>query len=120
LVAVRRSRLIGCLWSEGRWLPQSNCLSSPLVSLCPLSSLLILTFSAFSTHSFVPCVLARCPAFKLLTYYGGVKERAAKRQGWSKPNAFHVCITSYTLVLQVGVVLSGGNWVIGWRMVKFG
>jgi hypothetical protein len=21
-------------------------------------------------------------------------------QGWSKPNAFHVCITSYTLVLQ--------------------
>ncbi len=42
-----------------------------------------------------------CPAFKLLTYYGSVKERAAKRQGWSKPNAFHVCITSYTLVLQV-------------------
>ncbi len=42
----------------------------------------------------------RCPAFKLLTYYGSVKERAAKRQGWSKPNAFHVCITSYTLVLQ--------------------
>ena len=47
----------------------------------------------------------RCPAFKLLTYYGGVKERAAKRQGWSKPNAFHVCITSYTLVLQARAVL---------------
>lgn len=43
-----------------------------------------------------------CPAFKLLTYYGSAKERKAKRQGWSKPNAFHVCITSYTLVLQVG------------------
>ncbi len=42
-----------------------------------------------------------CPAFKLLTYYGSAKERKAKRQGWSKPNAFHVCITSYTLVLQV-------------------
>lgn len=41
-----------------------------------------------------------CPAFKLLTYYGSAKERKAKRQGWSKPNAFHVCITSYTLVLQ--------------------
>jgi hypothetical protein len=41
-----------------------------------------------------------CPAFKLLTYYGSAKERRAKRQGWSKPNAFHVAITSYTLVLQ--------------------
>ena len=40
------------------------------------------------------------PAFKLLTYYGSPKERAAKRAGWSRPNAFHVCITSYTLVLQ--------------------
>jgi SNF2 family DNA or RNA helicase len=46
--------------------------------------------------------LHSCPAFKLLTYYGSAKERKAKRQGWSKPNAFHVCITSYTLVLQVG------------------
>jgi hypothetical protein len=42
-----------------------------------------------------------CPAFKLLTYYGSAKERKAKRQGWSKPNAFHVAITSYTLILQV-------------------
>ena len=42
-----------------------------------------------------------CPAFKLLTYFGSAKERKAKRQGWSKPNAFHICITSYTLVLQV-------------------
>lgn len=40
------------------------------------------------------------PAFKLLTYYGTAKERKQKRQGWSKPHAFHVCITSYTLVLQ--------------------
>ena len=41
-----------------------------------------------------------CPSFKLLTYYGSAKERKKKREGWSKPNAFHVCITSYTLVLQ--------------------
>lgn len=40
-----------------------------------------------------------CPAFKLLTYYGNAKERKLKRQGWSKPNSFHVCITSYTLIL---------------------
>ncbi len=42
-----------------------------------------------------------CPAFKLLTYFGTAKERRRKRDGWSRPNAFHVCITSYTLVLQV-------------------
>lgn len=41
-----------------------------------------------------------CPAFKILTYYGNIKERKQKRQGWTKVNAFHVCITSYKLVLQ--------------------
>ncbi|XP_068750575.1 helicase domino-like isoform X1 [Montipora capricornis] len=41
-----------------------------------------------------------CPGFKILTYYGSQKERKAKRQGWTKPNAFHVCITSYKLVIQ--------------------
>ncbi len=48
-----------------------------------------------------------CPAFKLLTYFGSAKERKLKRQGWSKPNAFHVCITSYTLVLQDAKVCMG-------------
>ena len=48
------------------------------------------------------------PALKLLTYYGTVKERKYKRIGWSKPNAFHVCITSYTLSLQEGIGLGGG------------
>ena len=40
-----------------------------------------------------------CPAFKILTYFGSPKERKAKRMGWSKPNSFHVCITTYTLIL---------------------
>eukprot|EP00794_Sanderia_malayensis_P014257 gene14257-15744_t len=40
------------------------------------------------------------PAFKILTYYGTQKERKLKRTGWSKPNAFHICITSYKLVIQ--------------------
>lgn len=51
-----------------------------------------------------------CPAFKLLTYYGSPKERAAKRQGWSKPNSFHVCITSYTLVLQDSRMFKRKKW----------
>jgi E1A-binding protein p400 len=41
-----------------------------------------------------------CPGFKILTYYGSQKERKQKRIGWTKPNAFHVCITSYKLVIQ--------------------
>ena len=40
------------------------------------------------------------PAFKVLTYYGTQKERRFKRVGWTKPNAFHICITSYKLVTQ--------------------
>jgi E1A-binding protein p400 len=40
------------------------------------------------------------PAFKILTYYGTQKERKMKRTGWTKPNAFHICITSYKLVIQ--------------------
>lgn len=51
-----------------------------------------------------------CPAFKLLTYYGSSKQRAEKRQGWSKPNAFHVCITSYTLVLQDSRMFKRKKW----------
>ncbi|CAD6249893.1 unnamed protein product [Miscanthus lutarioriparius] len=41
-----------------------------------------------------------CPAFKILTYFGSAKERKQKRQGWMKPNYFHVCITTYRLVIQ--------------------
>ncbi|RZF34391.1 hypothetical protein LSTR_LSTR008930 [Laodelphax striatellus] len=41
-----------------------------------------------------------CPAFKILTYYGSPKERRLKRTGWTKSNAFHICITSYKLVIQ--------------------
>ncbi|XP_052801568.1 helicase SRCAP-like isoform X2 [Mya arenaria] len=41
-----------------------------------------------------------CPAFKILTYYGSQKERKQKRTGWTKTNAFHICITSYKLVIQ--------------------
>merc|ERR1719312_630534 len=41
-----------------------------------------------------------CPAFKVLVYYGSQKERRLKRIGWTKQNAFHICITSYKLVIQ--------------------
>lgn len=40
------------------------------------------------------------PGFKVLTYYGSPQQRAMKRKGWNKPDAFHVCITSYQLVVH--------------------
>lgn len=42
----------------------------------------------------------RCPIFKVLTYYGSAKARKLLRTGWSKLNSFHICITSYQLVVQ--------------------
>ena len=41
-----------------------------------------------------------CPGFKVMVYYGSQKERRMKRVGWTKQNAFHICITSYKLVIQ--------------------
>uniref|UniRef100_A0A0D9VJP4 DNA helicase n=1 Tax=Leersia perrieri TaxID=77586 RepID=A0A0D9VJP4_9ORYZ len=51
-----------------------------------------------------------CPAFKILTYFGSAKERKQKRQGWMKPNYFHVCITTYRLVCQDSKVFKRKKW----------
>nr|XP_024935444.2 protein PHOTOPERIOD-INDEPENDENT EARLY FLOWERING 1 isoform X3 [Ziziphus jujuba var. spinosa] len=51
-----------------------------------------------------------CPAFKILTYFGSAKERRLKRQGWLKPNSFHVCITTYRLVIQDSKVFKRKKW----------
>ncbi|ODV96793.1 hypothetical protein PACTADRAFT_84091 [Pachysolen tannophilus NRRL Y-2460] len=40
------------------------------------------------------------PGFKVMTYYGNPQQRKEKRKGWNKPDSFHVCITSYQLVIQ--------------------
>ncbi|KAJ3132494.1 swr1 complex component [Geranomyces variabilis] len=50
------------------------------------------------------------PGFKLLTYYGNIAERAAKRVGWQRPNAFHVCITSYQIVLRDQHIFRRKRW----------
>eukprot|EP00069_Balaena_mysticetus_P010142 bmy_20537T0 len=36
-----------------------------------------------------------CPGLKTLLYVGSRRELKAKRQGWTEPNRFNVCITSY-------------------------
>jgi SNF2 family DNA or RNA helicase len=53
-----------------------------------------------------------CPSFKVLTYYGSQKERKAKRQGWSKPNSFHVCVTSYKMVVQDQKMFRRKKWSV--------
>lgn len=40
------------------------------------------------------------PGFKVLTYYGSPQQRKEKRRGWNKPDAFHICIVSYQLIVQ--------------------
>lgn len=51
-----------------------------------------------------------CPALKIMTYFGTPKERKAKRMGWSQVNFFHVCITSYKLVLQDKKIFRRKRW----------
>ncbi|SCV72753.1 BQ2448_4290 [Microbotryum intermedium] len=50
------------------------------------------------------------PGFKILTYYGNQKERKDKRKGWSTENSFHVCVTSYQLVLADQHVFRRKPW----------
>ncbi|RNA24823.1 PHOTOPERIOD-INDEPENDENT EARLY FLOWERING 1-like isoform X1, partial [Brachionus plicatilis] len=50
------------------------------------------------------------PGLKILTYYGSQKERKLKRVGWTKTNAFHVCITSYKLVIQDHAIFRRKKW----------
>jgi len=50
------------------------------------------------------------PGLKVLCYFGTPTERAAKRRGWTKPNAFHVCVTSYHMVVQDATVFRRQQW----------
>ncbi|KAL7670714.1 hypothetical protein ACOME3_005641 [Neoechinorhynchus agilis] len=50
------------------------------------------------------------PSFKLLTYYGSVRDRKERRKGWTRSNAFHVCITSYQTAIQDAYILKRRRW----------
>jgi SNF2 family DNA or RNA helicase len=51
------------------------------------------------------------PGFKIIAYYGNVRERKERRHGWKAPNAFHVCITSYQLILTDQHIFRRMPWV---------
>nr|XP_046203447.1 E1A-binding protein p400 isoform X6 [Oncorhynchus gorbuscha] len=41
-----------------------------------------------------------CPGLKILLYLGNRQERRTKRMWWAETNSFHVCVTSYKLLLK--------------------
>ncbi|KAM9464929.1 E1A-binding protein p400-like isoform 8-T10 [Salvelinus alpinus] len=41
-----------------------------------------------------------CPGLKILLYLGNKHECRAKRRWWAEANSFHVCVTSYKLLLK--------------------
>lgn len=50
------------------------------------------------------------PGLKVLTYIGSAKERLRLRSGWTGEDAFHVCVTSYTLVVQDRKMFRRRSW----------
>lgn len=50
------------------------------------------------------------PGFKVLTYYGSPQQRKDKRKGWNTPDTFHVCITSYQLVVHDQPIFRRKKW----------
>lgn len=50
------------------------------------------------------------PGLKILTYFGTPQQRKRKRRGWNKEDTWHVCITSYQLVIQDQVVFRSKKW----------
>ncbi|KAG5488945.1 hypothetical protein JIQ42_00564 [Leishmania sp. Namibia] len=50
------------------------------------------------------------PGLKVLTYIGPTKERHQLRKGWTSEDAFHVCVTSYNLVVQDRKVFRRRPW----------
>ena len=71
---------------------------------------LVIIIQSSTRWLYLTIVLHRCPIFKVLTYYGSTKTRKQLRSGWSKLNAFHVCITSYQLVVQDSTSFRRKRW----------
>jgi len=51
-----------------------------------------------------------CPSFKVLTYHGSRQYRNTLRKGWNSENTFHVCITSYNLILSDATMFRRKKW----------
>ncbi|KAJ1306038.1 hypothetical protein OPQ81_010751 [Rhizoctonia solani] len=50
------------------------------------------------------------PGFKVLSYYGSIKERKERRVGWNTEHSFNVVVTSYQLVLADQAIFRRKKW----------
>eukprot|EP00796_Vickermania_ingenoplastis_P011076 gene11078-7707_t len=50
------------------------------------------------------------PGLKLVTYIGSLKERLQHRKGWMKEDAFHICITTYNVLVNDRAVFRRRPW----------
>ncbi|KAG8733243.1 swr1 complex component [Ceratobasidium sp. 423] len=50
------------------------------------------------------------PGFKVLSYYGTIKERKERRVGWNTEHSFNVVVTSYQLVLADQAIFRRKRW----------
>ncbi|EPY21362.1 helicase [Strigomonas culicis] len=50
------------------------------------------------------------PGLKVLTYIGSYKERQQLRRGWYSDDAFHVCVTSYNIIVKDRSVFRRRPW----------
>lgn len=50
------------------------------------------------------------PGFRVMTYYGSPQQRKEKRKGWNTLDTFHVCITSYQLVVHDQPIFRRKKW----------
>ncbi|KAF8756763.1 SNF2 family N-terminal domain [Rhizoctonia solani] len=50
------------------------------------------------------------PGFKVLSYYGSIRERKEKRIGWNTEHSFNVVVTSYQLVLADQAIFRRKRW----------
>ena len=83
-----------------KWVP------FPSLSVTPFCSW---DFSPFSQPDFCPLKILGCLLFAL-SFHPTFCYFLLILQGWTKPNAFHVCITSYKLVLQDHQAFRRKNW----------
>jgi DNA helicase INO80 len=87
-------------------LSSSRGIWGPFLVVCPSSTL----------HNWQAELSRFCPSLKVLPYWGGIKERKALRKYMSPRKAgnsespFHVCVTSYQMVLTDDKVFQKLKW----------
>lgn len=124
---LRTYQISGMQWLINLYINNSNGILADEMGLGKtIQTISLLAWLAFEKHIWGPHLIIVptsvmvnwevefkrwLPGFKVLTYFGGSKERRFKRRGWTDPDMFHVCITSYALAVQDIHILRRRKWV---------